>query len=306
MTSKIKVFVGFLALITVFSVYSVFNSFSKKTAVNFVNTAKNVLSFTVEQDVDKDGLNNHEESYWNTDFKNPDTDGDGFKDGEEVTSGHDPLIPGPDDLLNADNLTSKLSNLTFSGLYEGSLELGGSNYNKSLNDMALAIMDDATVSLNPEIDTSKLRIVSSSKKNQEAYLDEISDPFEKLLLTFGDELNNLQQYLEIIGNNGFSDKGLVSYFQTKEQQLQEILNKSSSLAVPENWTQNHTRFLGFVKNLQVANRSIARGSEDPVKASAALNNLGDAFENFSNMINPFVDKIQSENLNNPFFKSLLQ
>ena len=65
----------------------------------------------MDQDADKDGLTNREESTWNTDFENPDSDGDGFLDGEEVASGHDPLKPGPDDalLLGSDvNVTDKV------------------------------------------------------------------------------------------------------------------------------------------------------------------------------------------------------
>src|SRR3990167_1633294 len=131
MTNKIKLFVGFLGLIALVSVFSFFNSFGNSSSTFLKPLTGSVLE-AVDQDADKDGLANREESYWNTDFQNPDTDGDGFLDGEEVASGHDPLIPGSDDFLPTDaNLTKKLSSLTLAGLYEGSLKSDSPNYDKS-------------------------------------------------------------------------------------------------------------------------------------------------------------------------------
>jgi len=51
-------------------------------------------------DTDNDGLKDWEESLWGTDIKNPDTDGDGTSDGDEVSLGRNPLVAGPDDKLS--------------------------------------------------------------------------------------------------------------------------------------------------------------------------------------------------------------
>ena len=56
-------------------------------------------------DFDNDGLSNEMEEIYGTDKNNPDTDGDGFKDGEEVKNGYDPTIPG-NARLNYDELFS--------------------------------------------------------------------------------------------------------------------------------------------------------------------------------------------------------
>ena len=45
-------------------------------------------------DSDGDGLPNDLERIYHTDETNPDTDGDGFKDGEEVQNGYNPVRPG--------------------------------------------------------------------------------------------------------------------------------------------------------------------------------------------------------------------
>lgn len=45
-------------------------------------------------DTDQDGLNAAEERFYGTDLSLADTDGDSFKDGDEVRAGYDPLGPG--------------------------------------------------------------------------------------------------------------------------------------------------------------------------------------------------------------------
>lgn len=52
-------------------------------------------------DTDNDGLNDFDEvKKWETDPLDPDTDGDGYLDGQEVEGGYDPLGPGR---LDSDN-----------------------------------------------------------------------------------------------------------------------------------------------------------------------------------------------------------
>ncbi len=58
------------------------------------NTAK-----AIDLDSDHDGLKDWEETIYHTDPNNPDTDGDGISDGDEISQGHDPLKKGPDDKL---------------------------------------------------------------------------------------------------------------------------------------------------------------------------------------------------------------
>ena len=69
------------------------NSMTESAQANLNNL---VLSYT-EQDTDNDGLKDWEESLWDTDVKNSDTDGDGTSDGAEVAMKRNPIIAGPDD-----------------------------------------------------------------------------------------------------------------------------------------------------------------------------------------------------------------
>lgn len=61
---------------------------STNTVVPNVNVGTTPASLV---DSDHDGLSNDLESLYTTDPSNPDTDGDGYKDGEEVANGYDPL-----------------------------------------------------------------------------------------------------------------------------------------------------------------------------------------------------------------------
>jgi len=50
-------------------------------------------------DADGDGLYDWEEILWQTEVANPDTDGDGTNDGDEVKQNRNPLLAGPNDIL---------------------------------------------------------------------------------------------------------------------------------------------------------------------------------------------------------------
>src|SRR3989344_2039109 len=168
MPNKIKLFFSFLALIALFSVYSVFNSLGGRSAPFATIGTQNTLS-NPDTDVDKDGLANREESYWNTDFQNPDTDGDGFLDGEEVASGHDPLKPGPNDLLDSSpNLTEKIQNLVVGGLYSKDLKPDNKNFDSSIGNISAVIVDDFYQSQTSQ--KTQLTLVDNTKENQEFYL----------------------------------------------------------------------------------------------------------------------------------------
>lgn len=63
------------------------------------NSVKSLAETISRQDSDDDGLPDWEEALWKTDSQNPDTDGDGTMDGEEVKLGRNPVKKGPSDAL---------------------------------------------------------------------------------------------------------------------------------------------------------------------------------------------------------------
>jgi len=75
-------------------------------------TQKQISDFNIpsaEIDSDHDGLSDAMELLYKTDPNNPDTDGDGYMDGDEVANGYDPLIKSPNDKINRSVLNTNTS-----------------------------------------------------------------------------------------------------------------------------------------------------------------------------------------------------
>jgi len=84
------------------------NLLKKDNAISMADMTLESLS----KDSDNDGLKDWEEALWKTGVNNPDTDGDGTLDGEEVKLSRDPLKPGPDDKLE-EKVVSSLGQSTY-------------------------------------------------------------------------------------------------------------------------------------------------------------------------------------------------
>lgn len=295
MANKIKFFVGFLALMALFSVYSFLNSFSSYSPVTkTANILKNSLSFEVDSDTDKDGLTNREESYWNTNFQNPDTDGDGFLDGEEVSSGHDPLIPAPNDLIDNKNLTAKFSNLTLSGLYEGSLSPKNSDYAVMIGSIASMITENAVENLDTQIKTG-LPAISSTKQNQENYIKQMSPLIESVFSDYIFELNKISKDFRN-SPAAVSDSSIMAFFKEQSQKYESHYNAVMTVAPPKNWQTNHFGLLKLLGDLSQVHLAISRNNTDPITALVAMNRLNDLLEMIPKIMISYAEKIEDEKI----------
>jgi len=286
MTGKIKIFLTALGLIALVLVFNFFSSISKGSNYS-VSTAKSNLDFTIGKDSDNDGLNDNEESYWNTDPLNPDTDGDGFIDGEEVMSGHDPLLPGPNDIIDDGNLTDKLSGLLVSGLYEGSLKEGDPNYNSSVQNVADSIIDDARANLGKEVDSSRILVIGSTKEEQNEYANNARILIADFLTETLDEIQQLSVKLEQINKTGFSSPEIIKYFSDESAKYSGYLNRGLKINTPANWVEIHSKLLNLINDAAQSNQAIANGSKDQIKAFTALVLLREVFENLTAFLNDF-------------------
>lgn len=255
------------------------------------------LSFELDKDWDDDGLNNKEESLWGTDPNNSDTDGDGYLDGEEVASGHDPLIPAPDDSLPTEtNLTQKMSSLALAGLYEGSLKPSSPKYNASVDQLVSEIVNDAVKSFSVDISAINLVTTGSSRSEQEAYIRNVSKIIENTVKTLAFQMKNFENNLNIIGDRGFGDSSLIKEFENSFFQYNFAFKKLSETVVPSNWKQPHLSLMKFVGGLSETSQTVAQGKDDPIKAAAALNRLFSLWTDLPSLMEVFVNKISDENL----------
>ena len=296
MLDRYKIVSGLMALVAVFLVYLGLNNLRIEWDLK---PGQENINAPLESDTDwdDDGLDNREESFWNTDPNNPDSDGDGYLDGEEVASGHDPLIPGPDDLLPTDeNLTMKMSQLALAGLVEGSLKSDNPNYEQSLNDLADVIADDAVSSFETDLSKIELRIVSSDKFSQQNYIEEFSRTYEKLLETFIEQMFALEDNLNNIGAYGMAHGGVAKSFVGSASRYREIYDELLKMSIPKNWESNHLGVVKLTGELSQASQAVISGGNDPIKAVVGLNKIVQLWEVLPEITESYSKKIKLNEL----------
>lgn len=280
-----------MALVAVFLVF-VASKYLKIELPN-VGRQQSNLSFELDNDWDNDGLTNREESYWDTDPNNPDTDGDDYLDGEEVASGHDPLIPSPDDALSTDdNLTMKMSQLALAGLVEGSLKSDSPNYERSLNDLTTIIAEDAFNSFEVDLSKIDLKVVSSDNFSQQKYVEELSPVFEELFMAFIEQMSELENNLNNIGAFGMAHGGVSKSFKGASSRYDKMFDDLVKTSVPTVWRSNHLGILKLVWELSQASKSVVSGANDPIKATVGLNRIVQLWDVFPEVTEAYSKKIK--------------
>lgn len=284
-------------------------AYSKKGALSKLSIwgAKEAIIESENKDTDNDGLKDWQEELFKTDPYNSDTDGDGYLDGEEVNSGHNPLIKSPGDKL------------TFYPLPLGD------RYNvtkKILSEKVIDSMIDSYVSQkgeyildHPEIDSQETFSASIKESTlQEMSLRALADAYPDLLekaeqtiseipeifdisITDNDinihENNNqeainlyLSQVSNILNSNSFflqeqSLQAVLSAFEQGDFSKLDSLIKSNDakierakeISVPSSWKEVHKEGMELtllIRNIFVSLRDI---QDDPLKAYIALEEL---------------------------------
>ena len=258
-----------------------------------------------DEDSDHDGLTDTQETVWNTDPFNPDSDGDGFKDGEEVASGHDPLKPGPDDLIpqGGSNITDQVSTLVVSGLSAGNIDNNNSDQsNQALADISYSTILDAAKALDSSnIQTAKPLAASDTKDAQEKYVNALGLIIQEDLWAplVNEPRVSAQKFAEF--NSG--DKQLISddqiYFNTKAAYYKNVLDEVASIPVPPSWLDVHGQIMDSLKQLIISHQSLAQTDSDPIKSTAALNNLTSLYQNVRPMLSTIVQRVKENNLTPP-------
>lgn len=91
------IFIGWLFWVPTTPAFQEKNQEFEENAKKQANQQK--LDTLSQIDSDNDGLKDWEEALWKTDPNNPDTDGDGTSDGDEIKEKRSPLVAGPDDKI---------------------------------------------------------------------------------------------------------------------------------------------------------------------------------------------------------------
>ncbi|OGZ35265.1 MAG: hypothetical protein A3A94_01460 [Candidatus Portnoybacteria bacterium RIFCSPLOWO2_01_FULL_43_11] len=249
------------------------------------------ISLNSLKDSDEDGLLDWEEAIYKTNPNNPDTDGDGYFDGEEIASGYDPLKPAPNDkssdkameprpapgVLSRDtNLTKVLVQDIVSGMMAGAInplvsENGAADIDSAsqanLDEFLTNALADSSQVLIPEIKDEELKI--SSDNSEEAvknYLTKYSEIILKYLDAPEFKTTEMEDTLHALETRNFSqiNKRINAYKLTYE----ELKNTP----VPLNALEIHKLELQILLISINTFEAVKNVDEDPLKAVLAVQN----------------------------------
>lgn len=279
MTKQIKVFFVFLAVSAVVSVFSFFDIFGGVRSAKLFDAIE-PLPIDITQDADRDGLSDSDESYWNTDFQNPDTDGDGFLDGEEVASGNDPREKADHELgdslddtvygtvtpidVTADlNLTDEAGKLMLGAISAGDLTRTAdeNTQESSLDSLSLSVIDNF-YRIQDMLPIPTVTVVDNSKDSQLAYLNKLYELVRSDIINFPQKLNTAN-----------SLEAQLPYFSVKGEQFSSSLEKASHFSVPSDWVDIHKSILSILQRLSYNYTALANLETDVLKATAAFNEI---------------------------------
>lgn len=229
--------------------------FSSEGASELTSQPAGELSFQkgFDQDSDNDGLSDAKEQIFGSDANNPDTDGDTFRDGDEVGNGYDPTTSGSmriaDNPKLNDNLTIQYFEWGREKLGEKDIKLDEEKIVQFLEERGIAKIQI------PEVADGEIK--KSSSGGQEAltqYLTALAAiQLPEETASFVDLAENLiqTQKTELL------DKVIAGLIATQRQ--------FAGLAVPQEAVAVHKGYMGMTKALMNLFTDLYTIERDPVK-----------------------------------------
>jgi len=286
-------------------------------------------------DSDQDGLSDEEEKTLGTNPANPDTDGDSYSDGVEVSSGYDPLKPAPGDKIipekisttsiNKSSAFSDKKNLTEELAKKASVLPSSESGDFSLVDIQDLVEEviDGNLSQDslPEITDEEIKIKkqSYSKYNEEKSFEKKKADFEEyavatlyifssnspMPITSSDDMSAfiksfLKNLLSSSTTNNFSS------FENFKESGEKILEQLQEVEVPEEMIETHKKGLQFAKHSIILQESIKPNPADPISELINMSKLQGLLESFSEFFEEIKEKLEDYDLNNDEFNEKLE
>jgi hypothetical protein len=231
-------------------------------------------------DTDHDGLPDTQEATWRTSTTNPDSDGDGFLDGEEVASGHDPRTKGPNDaFIKPLNLTQKAASLVAGGLLSGDLNKESATYAQSLDNLSDALTKAFRENSTTTEDT--LTTVADTPQAHQAYITTMA---WKLKTTLAVAIDDGVEFLYSLNDVPLSNLSVLTAdtarYTKYQARITELSRQSgmfaaqlASVPVP---VRIRTQHANLVRSLRILERQYQIAStlkSDPIQGSLAIHAL---------------------------------
>ncbi|MEK7507408.1 MAG: hypothetical protein AAB585_02640 [Patescibacteria group bacterium] len=306
MSLKLKLILGVLVVsagFLVIRVGSVFKNNATIANIPFSGQSSTPTSVTsaIPIDSDNDGINDIDEAYYQTDPFNPDTDGDGFKDGEEIMSGCSPIKPRPLDCPQktgaaGQNLTDKVADLLTGGLYAGAFKDPRNNkeLDKNLGMITAQVYLDFESNFTDQDVVLDLKLTAQNDRAAAAsYVENMVAVLNQTLLRPPEEqVDEIKRGLNlyIIAPNKAN-----SVFQKLYQTYQQTHDELMALAVPPDWQDLHLKLANSIQRFATIYQFIYDPDTDPIASILSFQKLTDEFGRVQIILNQLKVRADSYN-----------
>lgn len=302
-SKKFNIVVAILILLISAFIGSYFLLQSRVSQANLLEQiAQQIKDQEIIDDLDYDGLTGWEENLYRTDPNNPDTDNDGYLDGEEVAAGYDPTKPAPNDVLNDSINAGQLirpnpGNLTqlLTYILANQIKSSDSTYNIQSVEQLESIADQNVTeaiqkaSINflsefiPPFQKEQSQLQTAQNNNLNAirnYANQINEKIKPLdsCQDINDIKDEAQIIQESISSNNF--KSIICLSNTYLLAYQAILETP----VPLDWLDIHKKLLSIYWTIHTSYKYLPQYEADPLKGLISIENFENANRNFLNLL----------------------
>jgi hypothetical protein len=262
----------------------------------------------LDTDLDNDGLSDIEESFYRTDLQSPDTDGDGYLDGEEIASGYDPRIAAPNDVKHGAiskaasdiNLTSRLIGRLYASVDEGEIDVDDFDsignvlddivYNTTLESLPIFYAED--------VEESEIIILYEyTDQAMQEYSDQIFKIInDRLLVKSVGHLSRLEEMLFNFDENGHAFRDEAQYYLP---QIESALDELFALQVPKPWVSQHMALINIIRDYEAVYEALETSDSDIMKAIVVAREIIELDTEFNNVFAELVVAAEDHDLELP-------
>lgn len=274
-------------------------------------TPQNMME-DMNQDNDEDGLLNWQEALHGTDKNNPDTDGDGTPDGEEVRLGRDPKKAGPNDKLinlteskdpkvvasmNMLNDENNLTGQTVKNIVTATAVLKSNNVPRAqiVSTVLKGVTEEANKAVQSKIyDESALKIskTSSSVAELKAY----GNTMASIIMYIYDQIPMRTDVAILTEYGNKKDATVLKKFENKVKNLRGMENYIlKEVTVPKKAVTVHLFFINSLENYITILNGLSKTKEDPILGLTSLKNYKVSVSNFLSTTQNFANFFNKEN-----------
>jgi len=244
-----------------------------------------VIAQEIDKDSDNDGLPDWEEALWKTDFNNPDTDGDGVFDGQEVKEGRNPLVAGNGKTDKIQNPNPEKPPIEQTAQLPSTLTVA---FGKEFFSEYMRLKQESGGELSQASKTEFVNSMASALgdvgKNTDDYLESdikiASSDDEKTIREYGNNLALLiKKYFDPLPETEMTifQRSLEKRTEDELKKLEPIADAYSntakemtSLTTPASFSKSHLELINYFSNIAKELNEMQRFFTDPMQATLAF------------------------------------